>query len=217
MARIAIRLGMLELRRLVTLLALGLDMLAQQRELGLVVVKANVVALPTALVVAVLALLALLAVMLIVLLVAGIALRRRFVAESRRGMAFVALRILVLEFQGILGVLVVIEARVFPVFLVMALVALIAQVAVVPLVVIRFLVAVVANLRQLLLVKFTGMALVALDLKVLEAQRILGVLIVIKKRFLPVVFLMAALTLLTKVALVRLFVVLSVARPAIQR
>jgi hypothetical protein len=72
-AGITIRLGILEFRGLVTLLALGLDVTAQQRKLRLIVVEPDVFTLPASFVVAVLTLLALLSVVLVILFMAGIA------------------------------------------------------------------------------------------------------------------------------------------------
>jgi hypothetical protein len=71
-AGVTIRLGVLEFRRFVAFLALGLDMLAKQREFRLIVIKPDVIALPALFIVAILALLAQLAVMLVVLFVAGV-------------------------------------------------------------------------------------------------------------------------------------------------
>lgn len=180
-------------------------------------VETDVIALPAFFVVALLALLALLAVMLVVLLVARIALGWRLVAEAGRGMAFIALGILVLEFQRVLGVLIMIETGFFPALFVVTLLAFLTQVAMVPLVVISFLVTVIANILQFLLIQLAGMALVALDFKMLEAQRVFRILVVVEKALLPVVFLVAAFAFLAEIALMRLFVVLLVARPAIQR
>ena len=79
---IALRLGILEFCRFMAQLALGLEVLAQQGELGLAVIEADIIALPTLFIVAIFALLPLLALMFVVLLVAGIALGWRLVAES---------------------------------------------------------------------------------------------------------------------------------------
>ena len=219
MARPAIRLGVLEFRRFMALLAVGLDMLAQQREFRLVVVEAHIVALPASFVMAILALLALLTVVLVVHFVTGIAVRWCLVAIDGRGMTLLALGIPVLEFQWILGVLVVIEPNVVPLpaLFVVAFVTLVAQVATVSLVVVRFLVAVVAHLRQLLLIELAGVTLVALDLEVLEAQWIFGVLVVIEEALFPVTLLVAIFALLAEIALVRLFIIFLMAGPAVER
>lgn len=195
------------------LLALGLDVLAQQRELRFAVIKPDVIALPALFVVAILALLAFLAVVLVVLLVTGVAIGRRLVAIGRRGMTLLTLGILVLEFQRVFSVLVMIEADVttLPALFVMALLALLAQVAMMTLVVVSFLVAVITDILQLLLVELACVTLVALDLEVLETQWIFGVLVVIEINLLPVIFLMAGFALLAEITFVRFFVVLLVA------
>ena len=167
MAGITVRLRILKFRSLVTLLAFRIEVLAQQRKLGLVMIEPNIV-LPALLAMAILALLPFLAIMLIVLLMAGITIRRRLLTDTRRSMALIALDILVLKFQRVLGVLVMIEVDILPTPFVVALLALLTQIAMMPLVVIGFLVAVVADILQLLLVKLAGMALVAFHFEVLE-------------------------------------------------
>ena len=133
MARPAIRLGILERRCGVTLLALHQHVPSQQREgRHLAVVKGGLV--PGLFVMASLAFLAFLSFVLVVLLVAGETSRLQLVLVQIALVATRALGLLVLAQQRILG-LVVIELDFFPVFLVVARLALRPEVALVRLVV----------------------------------------------------------------------------------
>ena len=111
--------------------------------------------------------------------------------------------------------LVVIECGFLPVLLGMAGLALGPELVLVRL----FVVLLVANVAHLgrVLVLLVDVTLVALHFLVLAQQRILGLLVVIEQDILPVLRGVARLALRTELALVRLVVVLLVARLALQR
>jgi len=213
--------------RPMAIVALGLQMLAAQQILGVAIMieaagRPPFLAMTGSAGLAVAPLVPLSAVILAMADNAGrFQLEPGFRAGHPAQMAGFAFRRLVLVTQGKAGVLVMIEGRVLPTFLVVAGFALVAQPAAVPLFLIVLLVATDAFLRQLLLVKhpfFGRMATVALGFLMLAAQRQAGVGVMVESQFFPAPVTVTDLALVAVTPLVAaILIVLAVAAAAIAR
>src|SRR3990172_2602629 len=158
-----------------------------------------------------LALLAFLPLVFVVLLVTEETTARQLVFVQVTLVATHTLCRLVLAQQQILGLLVVIERDILPVLLDMAALALRAKITLVRLVIV-LLVARDTCRFQLVLVQVALVATLALCRLVLAQQQILSLLVVIERDLLPVLLDVAAFALRAKITLVRLVIVLLVAR-----
>ena len=129
----------LEGGRQVTLLALDLGMLAEQREAGQAVI--NLAGFPVTLVVTGLTFPAFLAFMFVVLFMAGDASRRQLVLEQWAGVTGFALGFGMFAAQGVFGIPVVIKSGGFPAFLDVTGFAFVAEFTLVSIAIIIFLMA----------------------------------------------------------------------------
>src|SRR6266571_818466 len=220
--RLDVRAGQRELRLVVIeldafpllLVVAVLALFAELALVALVVLEGRL--LPVLLVVAGLALLAVAALMSLLVVILAVTadagLRQLFHRRLAAHPALVtglALGILVLVAQRVLGVLVVIKIGRLPRLLVVAALALVAERTLVPLLVVVLPVAGDAFARQVLAVErlVGSVALVALGIVVLAVQRILGVLVVIEAYFLPAPVVVAGLALDAVAALVAFLLV----------
>jgi hypothetical protein len=196
----AVRVG--ENLGLVTVLALDIAVLAEQREACQIVIKERCV-FPNGLVVAIAALRTELAVMRIVVRMTGITAGQQFCLEYRLNMAIDAACFLMPAKQPVVRIRVMIEKRLGPGIARMAGVTLVAAVAVV-LVILEM--AGRACHIHLVLKWILGMAVAACQLGMFEEQLEIGVTGVIETRVAPVGRVMAIFTLLAGAALVNVVI-----------
>ena len=195
----------LEGGRQVALLALGLGVLAEQRETGQAVI--DLAGFPVTLVVTGFAFLAFLPLMFVVLLVAGDAGRWQLVLEQRTGVTGFALGFGMFAAQGVFSIPVVVERSCLPAFLDVTGFAFVAESSLMAFLVVVGAMAGDARLLEFFHVQDAGMAGFTLGRDVFATQNVFRVAVMIKGRDGPVLFGVTGLALFAEATLVAFLVV----------